>query len=102
MEYTKIEQGNEVVLTYRPTEKITPVILSYERELPERMRPEEPEPASEPVQEPEKEKVYASEALQKPMKRRRNVLACLFLKVLLSLVYELTAILREELDHIFC
>ena len=79
MEYTRIEQENEVILTYRPAEDIQPVILRYERDLPERMRPQEPkaEPSPLPTAEPVREKVYAAEALQTPAKRKRNVLACL-------------------------
>ena len=42
MEYTRIEQENEVILTYRPAEDIQPVVLRYERDLPELMRPQEP------------------------------------------------------------
>ena len=79
MEYTRIEQENEVILTYRPAEDIQPVILRYERDLPERMRPQEPkaEPSPLPTAEPVREKVYAATALQTPAKRKRNVLACL-------------------------
>ena len=33
-----MEQGQEVVLTYRPEQSAEPVVLRYERELPCRMR----------------------------------------------------------------
>lgn len=38
MEYKRIEQENEVVLTYCPTERVQPVVLRYERELPQYLR----------------------------------------------------------------
>lgn len=38
MEYQRIENENEVILTYCPTEPVEAVVLRYERELPERMR----------------------------------------------------------------
>lgn len=38
-----MEQGREVVLTYRPEQSAEPVVLRYERELPCRMRREREE-----------------------------------------------------------
>lgn len=81
MKYTRTEHQNEVVLTYRPKEQVQPVILSYERELPERMRPQTAETIPVPAAEPAQKKVYAAEALQTPVRKKRNVLAC-FLTVL--------------------
>ena len=81
MEYTRIEHGNEVVLTYRPKEPVRAVVLRYERDLPARMQTaEEPEPpVYQPVEKPERKPV--SELLQTPVKRKRNGLA-VFLTIL--------------------
>ena len=75
MEYTRIEHGDEVVLTYRPKEPVQPVILRYERDLPARMQTtaEPKPPAQQPVAKPDRKPV--SELLQTPVKRKRNGLA---------------------------
>ena len=83
MEFKRIEQDNEVVLSYRLEDNIPPVVLRYERELPELMRVQDemPEPqcqtVPEPAPEPEKKKTYVSEMLQTPVKRGRSAVACL-------------------------
>lgn len=74
MEYTRIEQENEVVLTYRPTEEIQPVVLRYERELPGRMAvTSEP---SAPIKEPEPaeriDRKAVAEELQTPRRKKRG------------------------------
>lgn len=48
MEEIRIEQTAEIILTYRQPETVRPVVLRYERELPEAMRPAPPPaPAAE-------------------------------------------------------
>lgn len=42
MEYQRIEQSGEIVLSYCPARQAEEVELRYERQLPERMREEEP------------------------------------------------------------
>ena len=42
MEYQRIEQGGEIVLTYCPEKQVEAIEFRYERELPERMRKEGP------------------------------------------------------------
>lgn len=41
MEYKRIENGEEIILTYCPARQVEMVELRYERELPERMRAQE-------------------------------------------------------------
>ena len=41
MEFERIEQGDEIVLSYCPTQEMEPLEFRYERELPERMRGKE-------------------------------------------------------------
>jgi len=44
MEEIRIEETTEIILTYRQPETAKPVVLRYERELPESMRPAPPPP----------------------------------------------------------
>ena len=49
MEDIRIEQTAEIILTYRQPETVRPVVLRYERELPEAMRPAAPPPPPPPA-----------------------------------------------------
>ena len=42
LEEIRIEESTEIILTYRQPEAVQPVVLRYERELPEAMRPAPP------------------------------------------------------------
>lgn len=46
MEYKRVENSEEIVLTYCPAKQVDAVELRYERDLPERMRAREQEKAS--------------------------------------------------------
>ena len=43
MEFERIKQGDEIVLSYYPAQEVEPLEFRYERELPERMRGKETE-----------------------------------------------------------
>jgi len=45
MDEIRIEETTEIILTYRQPETAMPVVLRYERELPEAMRPAPPPPS---------------------------------------------------------
>ncbi len=53
MEFNRIEQGNEVVLTYCPSHAVSEIELRYEHELPRRMKAEPFETVEEPRSVPE-------------------------------------------------
>lgn len=81
MEYKRIEQENEVVLSYCPADHEKSVVLRYERELPERMLAQEkaaPEKGREDGNAP-REETTPSEVvrLQTPRKKKRGWLPAL-------------------------
>ena len=52
MEMEEIRETTEIILTYRQPDAATPVVLRYERELPEAMLPPPPSPPEENVPPP--------------------------------------------------
>lgn len=75
MEYTRIEQENEVVLAYCPADHhVQPIVLRYERDLPLLMTEGKNPPAQIPEMLPFENQAPnpAADALQIPVKRKRS------------------------------
>lgn len=69
MEDYRLEEQKEIVLTYRPGERIEPVELRYERELPERMRPQRAQADPGPLPERREEPAWHT-AIAPPEKKK--------------------------------
>jgi len=87
METYYAEQTGEIVLTYCPAEKVEPVTLRYERELPERMR--KPEPTflekirAAAAADDDPEWLFEFEEEEKPKKWLTRIFVCLSVAVIL-------------------